>query len=420
MVAIPLFGTQFSSIIECPVEVSCEPHPTICIQTDMKILYGASYDVSDLKRGNGIDHFKLGALRSAGCEVKRLSPIIPEPQSRDIVSRGIRKLRRMLISDDVVASKKQHLETIGKAIAEHPLHAKADAIVSPNHFDISFYGGPLPVFFWTDATYSNMGSMYPHVQRESEGMKSFEHQVQKRAVDRAIGAMWASRYAMNSAVSDYGADPDRQFVTRFGLNLPTSIQESELEEILSRRDDRTIRLMFIGFDYKRKGLDIALRAVVELNNLGVPALLDTIGGFHEVPEEARNYVTVHGPLNKLEPSQLATFETIQRSSHFLIFPTRADVYCMPAVEAMAAGCVPVVSSVGGIPEIVADGETGIVLPLSAGPLDYAKSIKNAFENRQRYLAMCRAGYASYRANHRWDRIGEKAASFIKSKLNSTT
>ena len=44
---------------------------------------------------------------------------------------------------------------------------------------------------------------------------------------------------------------------------------------------------------------------------------------------------------------------------------------MPAIEAMAAGCVPVVSDVGGIPEIVTDGETGIVLPLSAGPLDYA-------------------------------------------------
>lgn len=386
---------------------------------DMKIFYVASYDVSDLKGGNGIDHFKLEALRAAGCKVTRLSPIL-NPPSSSIVSRGIRKLQRMLTSDDNVTRKKQHLETIGNAIATHPLHGKADVIVSPNHFDISFYEGPLPVFFWTDATYSNMASMYPNYQNETERMKSFEHQVQKRAVDKAIGGMWASRYAMNAAISVYGADPNRQLVTRFGLNLPTSIQEAELEEILNGRDYQTIRLMFIGFDYKRKGLDVALRAVVELNKLGIPALLDTIGGFHDVPEAARKYVTVHGPLNKLEPRQLATFEAIQRSSHFLIFPTRADVYCMPAIEAMAAGCVPVVSNVGGIPEIVADGETGIVLPLSAGPLDYAKSIKNAFENKQQYLAMCRAGYASYQANHRWDKIGQTAVSFIKSRLNSTT
>jgi glycosyltransferase involved in cell wall biosynthesis len=161
-----------------------------------------------------------------------------------------------------------------------------------------------------------------------------------------------------------------------------------------------------------------MQAVVDLNKHGVPARLDTIGGVHEVPEEARQYVTVHGPLNKSVPGQLATFETIQRSSHFLIFPTRADVYCMPAIEAMAAGCVPVVSSVGGIPEIVADGETGIVLQLSTGALDYAKSIKSIFENPQKYRAMCRAGHAASQANHRWEDIGKTAASFIKGRLMS--
>ena len=38
---------------------------------------------------------------------------------------------------------------------------------------------------------------------------------------------------------------------------------------------------------------------------------------------------------------------------------------------MRPGC----QNVGGIPEIVADRETGIVLLLSAGPLDYPKSIR---------------------------------------------
>ena len=47
----------------------------------MKILYVASYDVSDLNGGNGIDHFKLQALRSAGCEVNRLFPILKSESS---------------------------------------------------------------------------------------------------------------------------------------------------------------------------------------------------------------------------------------------------------------------------------------------------------------------------------------------------
>ena len=164
----------------------------------------------------------------------------------------------MLTSTTSSLRKKRHLETIGNLIAIHPLHAQSDVIVSPNHFDISFYHGPLPVFFGPMQPTPTWPQCTRTIKGTSEKVKSFEHLVQKRAIDKAIGAMWASRYAMNAAISDYGADPDRQLVTGFGLNLPTSIQKDELEEILGKRDHRTIRLMFIGFDYKRKGLDICV------------------------------------------------------------------------------------------------------------------------------------------------------------------
>jgi hypothetical protein len=77
--------------------------------------------------------------------------------------------------------------------------------------------------------------------------------VQRRALDIAAGALWASNYAMNTAISEYGADPSRQTVTRFGLNLPNNIERRDLESILAAKDNQTIRLMFIGFNYKQKG-----------------------------------------------------------------------------------------------------------------------------------------------------------------------
>ena len=168
----------------------------------------------------------------------------------------------MLTPDPVVAWKKQHLREVGLAIERHPLHSKADVILCPNHFDVSFYQGTLPVVFWTDATYANMLSMYPNYRCHSERLQSFEHHIERKAVDKAIGAMWASEFAMNSAIAEYGADPHRQLVTRFGLNLPKTIDAAELDAIVRRPRPEVIRLMFIGFDYKRKGLDIALQAVV--------------------------------------------------------------------------------------------------------------------------------------------------------------
>jgi glycosyltransferase involved in cell wall biosynthesis len=272
------------------------------------------------------------------------------------------------------------------------------------------------VFFWTDATYDDLVSLsYGSTIATSEERKLFEYHVQKLAIQKATGALWASRYALQTAVRKYKADPTKQAVTGFGLNIPGIEHAADLAAILDSRKSDAAQLIFIGSDYKRKGLDIALEAVVDLNKMGIPATLDTIGSQHPVPESAHRFVNVLGPINKLDPAQLALFEKSLQKAHFFIFPTRADVYCMPAIEAMSVGCVPVVSDVGGISEIVKDNETGIVLPLSAPALEYARSIADALRTKS-YIEMAHAGYRAYWERHRWGEIGKRARGFIEQRL----
>src|SRR6266545_1624354 len=181
----------------------------------MKIFYPASYDVSDLASGNGTDHFKMEALRAAGCELERFSPIVHATR-HDLVARITQRLRRTIQSNDPIQERKAQLRQIGEAIRHHPYHAQADAIVCPNHFDISFYEGGLPVFFWTDATFKDLDSLsYGSTIGISEEKKRFESYVQRRAIHMATGALWASRYAMQTAVREYEADPMKQAVTGF-------------------------------------------------------------------------------------------------------------------------------------------------------------------------------------------------------------
>jgi glycosyltransferase involved in cell wall biosynthesis len=360
----------------------------------------------------------MEALRIAGCELERFSPIVHAPR-RDLVSRIARRLKRALRSNDPVQQRKAQLQRIGEAIKNHPYHAEADAIVCPNHFDISFYEGNLPVFFWTDATYSNLLSLsYSSTIAQSEERMRFEYHVQKLAIQKATGALWASRYAMQTAVCEFEADPTKQAVTGFGLNIPGIERVANLAAILDSRRSDVTQLIFIGFDYKRKGLDIALEAVVDLNKMGIPAMLDTVGSHHPVPESAHSYVNVLGPVNKRDSAQLALFEKALERAHFFILPTRADVYCMPAIEAMSVGCVPVVSDVGGISEIVKNNETGIVLPLTAPAHEYARSIASVLRSKL-YAEMAHAGYRAYWKHHRWGEIGKQAREFMEQQLTAS-
>ena len=45
------------------------------------------------------------------------------------------------------------------------------------------------------------------------------------------------------------------------------------------------------------------------------------------------------------------------------FTSESESFCLSILEAMALGCPSVATRVGGIPEVVADGETGVLVPL---------------------------------------------------------
>jgi glycosyltransferase involved in cell wall biosynthesis len=52
---------------------------------------------------------------------------------------------------------------------------------------------------------------------------------------------------------------------------------------------------------------------------------------------------------------------LYQQSDLFVLPTRADCYSLVALEAMACGLPVIVSSIGGIPDIVVEGETGYLV-----------------------------------------------------------
>lgn len=161
-----------------------------------------------------------------------------------------------------------------------------------------------------------------------------------------------SDWAARSMIDDYGADPDKIHV------LPPGIDTSRWKPAHGpARPSSRLRLLFVGADFERKGGQLLLD--IYRHHLRDTCDLDIVTRVAVPPEPG---VTVHGGFKPDDPGLLQLYQ----SSDVLVLPTFADCFSMASIEAMACG-LPVISSpVGGIPEIVADGETGLLVPAGKG------------------------------------------------------
>jgi N-acetyl-alpha-D-glucosaminyl L-malate synthase BshA len=113
-----------------------------------------------------------------------------------------------------------------------------------------------------------------------------------------------------------------------------------------------------------KRVDDAVRVLAAVRKV-MPAVLVLVG---DGPERAR----VEGLVRELELAPAVCFlgkqqeflEVLQQSDLFLL-PSESESFGLAALEALACG-VPVVGfRVGGVPEVVAEGQTGLLFPVGA-------------------------------------------------------
>ena len=113
------------------------------------------------------------------------------------------------------------------------------------------------------------------------------------------------------------------------------------------------RLLFVGRFDRQKGIDILFGALRELGDDAFAIIAgDSLrAGLGILPKNARN-------AGWLAPAQL---EAYYRSAEVVVMPSRWEGFGLVAVEAMRAGVPVVASRVGGLSEIIEDGETGLLV-----------------------------------------------------------
>ncbi len=170
--------------------------------------------------------------------------------------------------------------------------------------------------------------------------------------------------------------------------------------------------VFVGRITRQKGLAHLLRAAHS-----VPGQLVLCAGAPDTPEIAAETDALVAELQAARPgvvlisAMLPKADVVQLLSHATVFvcPSVYEPLGIVNLEAMACETAVVASRVGGIPEVVADGETGLLVDLDpADPADFerrlAEAVNGLVQDPDRAREMGLAGRRRAVAEFGWDAV----------------
>ena len=236
---------------------------------------------------------------------------------------------------------------VAAGLAARPADARVyntqvPAVIGPRRARVA------PYVLCTDVTpvqYDAMAEGYQHAADRPGPLKWLKHRWNERVFRGAAAhAPWSS-WAAESLVVDYGVDRSSIHVIPPGIDT-TAWQPAS-------PDDGTVRLLFVGGDFRRKGGELLLRAFGRL-----PAGAAELHLVTRSTVERQPGVTVH---DGFAPNDPGLVELYRRSDVFVL-PSASETFGIAAIEGGAAGLPVVVASVGGLRDLVVDGTTGFAVP----------------------------------------------------------
>lgn len=385
----------------------------------MKLAYVTTYDARSLKGSNewsGTGYYIAQSLENQSIPIEYIGPL-----QDAVTSRTIRKFKRHYY--DLFKHKNYQkdadsltLKHYANQVVKKLNSTKSDIIFSATVNPIAYLECDCPMVFWADGTFANIQNFYPQYSNLPEEVIQDWHQMEKLALQKSKLAIYSSDWAAQSAINDYGADPNRVKVVAFGSNTDSPFDSATIKDVISSRKNDCCKLLFLGVDWIRKGGNIAYEVTEKLNQSGLKTELTIVGCLPMVGSPIPNFVKPLGFINKATQEGQDRIKQLLMESHFLILPTIAD--CTPIVfaEANSLGLPCLSTTVGGVPTMIRDGFNGQLFSPEGNISDYCDYITNLFANYEDYKNLALSAFHEYESRLNWSVAGREVKKLLETIL----
>ena len=204
---------------------------------------------------------------------------------------------------------------------------------------------------------------------------------------------------------------------------PNGIPSSCKEEMEARRNNVIPHLLFLSNLLISKGVIVLLDALKILKEKEYTFVCQFIGG--ETAEI--NAVQFFEEVNKRELSDLVTYvgrkvreekEAFFRQADIFVFPTYYETFGLVNLEAMEYKLPVISTNEGGIPDIVKDGENGLICE-KQNPVSLADCIAKLLDDEELRVKMGSAGHEKFCREFTLDKFENRMRDILNQNLFSS-
>lgn len=216
--------------------------------------------------------------------------------------------------------------------------------------------------------FTNFGELLPHageLQHHDPDAEPLAPLV--RAVLESADRIFSVSWHCAREVAHVGFPADRVGCIYGGIDVDAFIPvEPDPATRALLGDGDGPRILFLGQVRERKGPDTLVESMAHVHAVVPAARCAIVGPDHGIAGRLREridalglagVVRVTGPI----PGPVVR---IYNACDVFVFPSRTNIECLglSAIQAMACGRAVVATRIGGVPEVVHDGETGLLVP----------------------------------------------------------